>query len=246
MKWSKDQILGVLDSCTENFTFPMLDNGYTYLADCRLSLFRSQENWQLAVEVFGFSPRAMIPDVQIFHFGNNIQRRKDPDNFVSVGAFEKYLENNPYNEFDAAFPLSEGDWIDERTADTVVPGRSVLVRTTRVQVPSRSEYKAQDIDLESSNEIFIHEFCRYLSSTHRDLVLSTDKELRNLVSGEMDLVLTLDAWNHPDIVDPENRPSTNETFQQLADVLETGNVSRYKPTVEPNTHWKNWPEGGTL
>ncbi len=203
MKWSKDQILKVLDTCTESFTFPMLD-------------------------------------------GNGIQRRKGPENFVSVEAFEKYLENNPYNEFDAAFPMSEGDWIDEETADTVVPGRTVLGRDSQIQIPGREEYKALDIELESPDEVFVHEFCRYLASTSRDLVLSTSNELRNLVADEMNLVLTLDDWNDPDIVDPENKPSRNETFQQLADVLATGDVNKYRPTLDPNTHWKNWPEGGTL
>lgn len=29
-------------------------------------------------------------------------------------------------------------------------------------------------------------------------------------------------------------------------VLETGDVGLYRPTAPPNTHWKNWPDGGTL
>jgi hypothetical protein len=36
-------ILRVLDAGCESFTFPMLDNGYVYLAATRLSLFRSPE-----------------------------------------------------------------------------------------------------------------------------------------------------------------------------------------------------------
>jgi hypothetical protein len=41
-------------------------------------------------------------------------------------------------------------------------------------------------------------------------------------------------------------PRDSECFQQLARVLATGDVGRYLPTVKPNTHWRNWPEGGRL
>jgi hypothetical protein len=43
-----------------------------------------------------------------------------------------------------------------------------------------------------------------------------------------------------------NRPSSYETWQLLAKVIATGDPSIYKPTLKPNTHWKNWPESGSL
>jgi hypothetical protein len=42
------------------------------------------------------------------------------------------------------------------------------------------------------------------------------------------------------------RPSSYETWQQIAKVLATGDTSYYRPTLEPNTHWSNWPESGSL
>uniref|UniRef100_UPI003B84A6BD DUF7003 family protein n=1 Tax=Cellulophaga omnivescoria TaxID=1888890 RepID=UPI003B84A6BD len=41
-------------------------------------------------------------------------------------------------------------------------------------------------------------------------------------------------------------PSKSKTFKQIAKVLETGQAEFYKPTEQPNNHWKNWPDGGTL
>jgi len=35
-----EEILSILDDCCDAFTFPMLDNGYVYLAATRLSLYR--------------------------------------------------------------------------------------------------------------------------------------------------------------------------------------------------------------
>jgi len=43
-----------------------------------------------------------------------------------------------------------------------------------------------------------------------------------------------------------NRPSAYETWQLLAKVIATGDLSMYKPTLVPNTHWKFWPESGSL
>jgi hypothetical protein len=44
----------------------------------------------------------------------------------------------------------------------------------------------------------------------------------------------------------ENRPGAYETWQQLAKVISTGDISHYKPTLEANTHWKYWPDSGSL
>jgi hypothetical protein len=62
----------------------------------------------------------------------------------------------------------------------------------------------------------------------------------------MTRLLQLEEWHHPNVVDTAERPSGSETFVQLARVLETGAVSLYQPTAAPNTHWRHWPEGGTL
>jgi len=43
-----------------------------------------------------------------------------------------------------------------------------------------------------------------------------------------------------------NRPSRSETWQQLAKVIVTNTTTFYKPTLQPNTHWINWPDSGSL
>ena len=44
----------------------------------------------------------------------------------------------------------------------------------------------------------------------------------------------------------DNRPSSYETWQLLAKVIATGDISIYKPTLQPNSHWTNWLESGSL
>src|ERR1700712_2253977 len=51
------EILDQLDKCCADFTFPMLDNGYVYLAGTKLSAYRDQSRWVLIIEIIGFSYR---------------------------------------------------------------------------------------------------------------------------------------------------------------------------------------------
>jgi hypothetical protein len=44
----------------------------------------------------------------------------------------------------------------------------------------------------------------------------------------------------------DDRPSSYETWQQVATVLASGDTSHYRPTLPPNTHWSNWPDSGSL
>lgn len=53
-----------------------------------------------------------------------------------------------------------------------------------------------------------------------------------------------DDWNRENW--ENNRPSTYETWQLIAKVIVTNDPEQFKPTLEPNTHWKNWPDSGSL
>jgi hypothetical protein len=70
-----EHILSVLDRCCDAFTFPMLDNGYVYLAATRLSLYRTASDWAMVIEVFGYSPRAWLPDTHIYTFASTLCNR---------------------------------------------------------------------------------------------------------------------------------------------------------------------------
>jgi len=44
----------------------------------------------------------------------------------------------------------------------------------------------------------------------------------------------------------QNRPSSYETWQQIATVLATGDTNYYQPTLAANTYWRHWPDSGSL
>ena len=238
-------VLDVLDNCAERFTFPMLDNGYVYLAASRLSVYYGDDDWAIVVEVFGFSPRAGLPDLTIHTFGNNLRNRKSRDDYVSEEAYKNYLKNNEFNEYKSFYPIGGDDnWINSEDGEFVIPNASLLLRGESFEFPKVAHYLKHDITLEEDIPL-VYELCRYLSSVQREAVLATDAERRYNVPENLLEILCLDDWQHPDLADGE-KPSDVESFQQLSMVLQTGDVSYYQPTVAGNTHWKNWPDGGAL
>lgn len=247
MTWSESDILRVLDACCDAFTFPMLDNGYVYLAATRLAAFLSAEDWHITVEIFGFSPRAGVPDLNVYNFGSNLQNRKTMDEFVTRDAYANYLRVNPNNESQFFYPIENGDWIEEEYGEMVSSTAcEIKVRGQSLSIPNSDEYEGLGVALESPPEVSIFELCRAIASKHRDLVLATENERSLMVPENSRLIFLLDEWNHPDVVDPNSKPSGNETFQQIAKVLVEADPSLYSPTQPPNTHWSNWPDGGQL
>lgn len=245
--WTADSILEVLDKCCDSFTFPMLDNGYVYLTATRMSLHRSDIDWAIVIEVFGFSPRAGLPDTHTYTFSSRVNGRQSPGDFVSTAAYEQYVANNPHNESSFFYPIQEGDWLDAEESELIAIGQhDVTVRGHNRPMPSAEDYAKAGVSLSEAPRITVFEFCRALAFATRNDVLATSSERGAHLLPEMRQILQLEEWNHPDVVEAANRPSNSETFQQLAQALITGDVRKYQPGLLPNTHWRNWPEGGSL
>ncbi len=245
--WQEADILSILDQCCENYVFPMLDNGYVYLAATRMSLYRSPQDWAMVIEVFGFSPRSGIPDTHVYTFASRLHDRAPETKFINREAYDNHLAHNPNNESRFIHPIEEGGWQDAENLEWIANGRHELtLRSQAIQTPSLADCSAHQIVPLDEGRLHTFELCRILAATHRDDVLATAEERRACVRPEMVQILQLEEWHHPDVVEAEHRPSNSATFQQLAKVLVTGDTAHCKPTLNPNTHWIHWPEGGTL
>lgn len=236
-------IFGVLDDCAGNYSFPMLDNGYIYLVATRLALFRSEKDWAITTEVFGFSPSSGVPDLCIGTFASTLINRKQPHDYVTPEAHKTYLERQPNDETHFINHIEDGDWMNDEGVPRIAT--NVMLRGTPVLPPEITDYERHGINLEDEGSPQVFEFCRWLAATQRETVLATEKEQRHHLPDSLIKIMQLDDWHHPDLVTGE-LPSETETFRQLAEVLVTGDLSRYKTNEMPNAHWSNWPDGGTL
>jgi hypothetical protein len=246
MTQQASQILGILDACCEAFTFPMLDNGYVYPAASRLTLYRSDLDWAMVMETFGFSPRAGTPDVAVQTFASRLYNRNPSDKYVSEVAYKAYLKNNAHNESRSYFPIDGDSWQDVENVELVAPDvQQIHLRGQPVAIPTPNQFQELDIALAMAPRVQVFELCRALAATYRDSVLAAPAERRTNVLPSLSKIIELDNWRHPDLAAGES-VSDSTTFQQLARVLETGDSLEYHPVLPSNTHWRNWPNGGTL
>ena len=222
----------------------MLDNGYEYLAATRLALFWSDLHWAMTIEVFGFSPRRGIPDLMVHTFGDEIVGRS----FAGLDRQpqrERYVATHPNNETTFYEPIAAGPWQDSDCEELVSDAtRVVRLRGRDIAIPKREDYAKRGIELRGDH-LAVFELCRYLADIARHDVLATDTEQRANAPRDLERILVLDEWHHPDLAAQE-KPSDSRTFRELADVLTTGDIRRYSAKQSPNTHWRNWPEGGLL
>ena len=115
-----------------------------------------------------------------------------------------------------------------------------------MNLPTLESYATLGIDLENRPRVQIFELCRAIADLRRNDVLATIEERRHNLDPTLREILVLDEWRHPEFIEQNEKPSDSEAFQQLALAVVTGDRSRYRPTLPPNTHWRNWPEAGML
>lgn len=231
-KYTITDILDQLDACATAYDFPMLDNGYIYPAGTRLSAYRSTEHWAIIIEVVGLNNR--LWDYERFEnclycFGNCLYEAPGIQNSRLV---------LPVPEQDDIFD-EKGGWCVRLEADYI------LIRDKRIAIPKdKAMLSANGVEPKNPGTISIVELLRVLYPEYRSLFLATENELRAHIPGDISLILQLEEWRHPDIVD--EKPSDLVTFKEIAEVLVSGDATAYKGTSIPNTHWSNWPMGGAL
>lgn len=254
--YTADEILSVLDSCAEAYNFPMLDNGYVYPVDARMALFRDPKRWAVLIETLGYDVRAQEIANAVYCFGNCLRRQDTEADYVTAEAFRAYVESHPFDELVFLHPVDRGPsaelYADEQGQEpdlhTAVNPYATDVRIRDIEVPIPCDpdaYRSRGIELSDPPHVQVYELARYLVFDHRDRLFATDEELRGVVPADVPMMLRLNDWRHPDIADGE-LPSQTQAFRNLAEVLESGDVTPYRPTEPASTHWRHWPMGGTL
>ena len=234
-EYSATDILRQLNKCAKDFTFPMLNNGYVYPVTSKLTAYRDDKRWALIIEVVGFSYRGGGHNgiTNALHvFGNCINTKPGMAN----ANFLYITGNSP-----------DIPTFDEEYMESLNPNaKTMTLREKEIPVNhNRDFYLKKGIELKEENKIFIWEFLRGLVPERNHDFFATEKEIRERVPADLPRIMELTEWNHPDCAASE-LPGNNETFKQIARVLETGQTKHYKPTNAPNNHWKNWPDGGAL
>jgi uncharacterized protein DUF7003 len=224
-----------LDECAKQSQFPMLDNAEVYLAGVRLHAYRDETRWAIIIEQLGFLPQsgghAGIVNC-LYRFGNCLKRPPGLED-TDLLTFTADGKSGPTFHDDTGLVVRDG-------------ASSIRMRSNDLAMNlSPAMLKQAGVVLKDPTHVKTFEMLRTLIVRYQDFMMATEDELRNRVPADLEETLVLDEWHHPDLGRGQ-LPSSAPTFRMIAKVLVAGDPVFYQPTEQPNTHWKNWPAGGTL
>jgi hypothetical protein len=234
------------------------------------------DRWAVAAEVLGYNPRGGLISLEIFYFGNclinlELDNGKPVNNCTVFPIDSENFDSTTDGEVlknDAAFWIARStpvklshikqDYIDGGIElKQYEPNEIRIEEAARLTILKHSGlYRATDEELYKSipksldkiliiDEWYHREFFQnkhILSNAALERILDSYDESEKAVARKQEDekgLRNIEEWNN-------NRPGSYETWQQLANVIASGNVSLYRPTLAPNSHWKNWPESGAL
>lgn len=258
------------------YNFTNLEHPYIFTIDSRLNVFRSDDGrWAMVSEVLGYNPRGSIIALEIRYFGNCLTERisEDGNNYnyymaypIDWDNFNETVEIDSLNP-DAAYWLVRGQQVPlshnlQDYADAGIelkeyePGEISAEEAGRLLILKHADlFRATDEELYAYlpkdlekilviNEWYHQTFSQSKSPFESPEMLArfdqSIPDVKAMIERELaqSAMMNAEEW--------EKRPSSYETWQQIAEVIVTGDASKYQPTLEPNSHWSNWPEAGAL
>lgn len=235
-KLQPKEILAKFDqmAVTDVCGFPILGSANWLMASVRLTAFSNGSDWAMFVELLekGYTSEGMDDLVDfLYPYGSSVVGNSGlaPEGLLHVAEKGSFWPEFEFREHEGSpiFALRDGV-------------KAVRVRGREIAVPkSIGEYGEVGVHLDFPPDVQVQEFLQWLAAVHGPAVFEPDEALLGHLTEPLPLVLRLHEWYHPAIPARE-LPSQTETFQQIAEVLATGDPTGYKPTKPPNTDWRNW------
>ena len=243
--YTKAEILDNLDDLQPFKSLPSFSVSASNLAGSRITLFGDSTRWAIVIETTDLGEYG---ELVLYSFGNclvNQSRHGMHDQYLSNVSFFRIISPDVYAQLvdadDSSFGLIRKDAV------------SVKVRDRKLSVEQDIEkYSAKGIKirdyLNPQNRIDYPSLVRYLENDNKELFRATESELRKLLPKDLPKLFVIDEWHHKDYYVPHDgvnepygvKPSTQEVFQLIADILVSKDKSKWKPTLPPNNHWKYW------
>lgn len=249
MSYTKEDILKELDSNggEENpYKFFLdLEAPYTTVSSNKIHLYADKSRWAIVFEINGFEKDICIGKSH-FYFGNclhNLDRAGLNDRYICNS---KYFLLCPENEILQIFK----DYYQVSSfAKTIKIRNKEFVIEHDIEVYKKNNIPWQKYDT-TKMEIDVTSMVRMLNFQYPEVFNSIDEELITCLPSDLPKLMTIEEWYHEDCYnvfplygEPKPKPSTIETFQLIAEVLATKDSTRFKPTLKPNSHWRNWNSG---
>lgn len=216
---SEEEIITTLDYSNSRgyySHFTALGHPYSYLIDCRLNIFRGDnDRWAIAIERLGYNPRGGMIELEIDYFGNCL---------VNQEVYNGQLTNT--HRF---FPIGDDSYFESIEEPCLKPDATHwLVRGVKVPLSTnKQDYLDKGIELKEyePGEIGIEEAGRLAVIDYRDVFRAIDKELFTSIPSDLKKTLVLDEWHHKDFIELNNPALTDHQLKSIWDL----NRKTYEP-----------------
>jgi len=203
-------VITTLDNCHQNpyCNFITLGHPYSYLVDCRLNIFRGDDDrWAVAGEVLGYNPRGGIVDLEVFYFGNCL---------VNLETYNGMQTNSARFfpvDFDQFQETVDGEVIIDTATHWLVRGVPVTLSHNKQDYADAAielkEYEPGEISAEEAARLAIINYGAYFRAT--------DGELYKSIPGDLKKILVLDEWYHKDFY-LQQSPFDSPTLSSRLDI----------------------------
>jgi hypothetical protein len=243
LHYTEQDILNDLDDANDyNKFFMDIEHGYLHTAGNRITLFADKTRWAIVLEQTGYHNPSFSCLVEIFYFGNCL---------INLPIMENYNDHYNYLTY-TLIDKQEIDLLKDKFLLLNTNIRDIKVRDTLLSIEQNADiYEKNNIRLKNYPLIDVPNLIRYLDEHNPELFRATDDELKTCLPKDLPKLMVIDEWHYRfydiySIPKQGNKPSSYETFRLIAKILVTKDTSLWKPTLQPNNNWRNYPDAGKL
>jgi hypothetical protein len=215
-----------------------LEHGYCDTAGSRIHLYTDQTRWAVVFEKNGYWKSATRAEIELDYVGNCIEYpiEKDPEdsicisnssNIVLIDSMEFARIENKDGEEMETHELIGKDVKEIKVRDKLIPFDNDYKNYEKLGITIRDYNNPKKL-------IGFADLIRYLHETNPVLISATDDDIRQHIPNDIPKLMTIDEFHFSSIYNDMNPPSKQETFNLIAKVLVTKDVTNWKPTLEPN------------
>ena len=183
---------------------------------------------------------SLIPTAYWLVRGQQLPISINKQDYISNGIELKEYEPNSINPEEAArLLITKHRELFRATNDELYKSIPTDLNKILVLDEWHHKYFVLSIHPTSSDEHLLQTY-----EVNKDLQKAGYIDFENFAKQFRHSEMLSDEWNRE--LWETSRPSTYETWQQIAKVIVTNNTNNYKPSLQSNNHWTHWPDSGSM
>ncbi len=218
-----------------------LEHGYCKTAGNKIHLYADSTRWAIVFEKCGYQNRANNAEIELDYVGNCISYAIDKYHEGSYITNASNIVLITSQEYERITNKEDFELISPTASQLTIHGQKVAIDHDTKKYLALG-IKPRDYD-NPKNLIGYSDIVRFFSDTNPELVSATEDEIKQHIPHDIPKLMTLDRFHFISTYDKSSLPSSQETYQLIAKVLVTRDITCWKPTLKPNNHWTNWESG---